>query len=452
MSSSLFRCQLFDVAKKTDFSGDYNPGNILHNYRLNNDQTINIDNYEYRFDYYTKDETDTIINDYVPGETYFINISEEEMDTTGNSFEYYVNKQLLLGATKYYLTFYKNGYAKVKTNDKDLPSYYYYKFNADTANRLYNKVYSIVDAHRQEELDKKIEESRCKEELATFSLQSLIDYFNNTETLKFSYTNYSSDYAYGITLEDDGVIKELLLNATYDSVSSNGNGTSNGHYIRLSDEIKDEQDNVKSSFSFSLYENTYIISAIKAVTDKYERAYSKTLYFNIGRTTTHAIFDKIIALYEEATVEMRKTQARLDNYSMDKVINDIKELDPFTFYYIPSETDGGRKELTDDGGVKDLLSNANYTVTNYRYSYDVTPAYKESITIYYKEVEEDNPNHVLFSYYCDIYTDGYIELSLFAEDVTHRYHYQDKYFNIDKGTSVALFNKAHALYETNKNE
>ena len=453
MASSLFKCQLFNVDKKNiDYSEQYNPGYVFHLSGIRDNQRINIDNYTYTFNYEDRDETQELISNYIPSESHFYHIEEDAFDSSGLSFEYKVEKQLLLGSSGYTFVFYKNGYVRATTRDKDLPAYYYYKFDSSVAERLYNKAFSLVDAHRQEILDKEMEKKRFEEMISTFSLNDVLNDFREMDVLSFDYYSYSpTEYSSGRTLEDDGTIKDLILNATYEELSSSvKDDSSYRKTFSFSRYLRDEEGKEVWSYSFSLSENSYVVSLYKTMTDKYERRYSKSLYFSIGRDTTHAIFDKAIALYEESEQISKAAEERLTNFTMENVINDIKEQDPFIFtYQAPTyAVQTEQTDVRDDGSVEELLVNATYETCN-SYSRDLGVRY-EKIILYREDLDEDGNR--IFSYYCEMYLDGIIEMSLFMEDETGRYHYYDKTFRIEKVLCETIFAKARELVVAQENQ
>ena len=455
MASSLFKCQLFNVDKKNiDYSEQYNPGYVFHLSGIRDNQRINIDNYTYTFNYEDRDETQELISNYIPSESHFYHIEEDAFDSSGLSFEYKVEKQLLLGTSGYTFVFYKNGYVRATTRDKDLPAYYYYKFDSGVAERLYNKAFSLVDAHRQEILDKEMEKKRFEEMISTFSLNDVLNDVREMDVLSFDYYSYSpTEYSSGRTLEDDGTIKDLILNATYEELSSSVKD--NSFYRRtfsFSRYLKDEEGKEVWSYSFSLSENSYVISLYKQMRDKYERLYSKSLYFSIGRDTTHAIFDKVIATYEESERVRKEYTAATDNFTIEDVVNDIKEQDPLSFFYQEQSyyPEYKRHDITDDGGVKDILINATYPACNYVHDSEFIGIVFEGIGI--TKEEKDEEGNVYSTYTCTIWRGNHVvELIKTMHDKYDRSYESTKYYDIGKDTCDTLFLKVLTLYETQKN-
>ena len=135
---------------------------------------------------------------------------------------------------------------------------------------------------------------------------------------------------------------------------------------------------------------------------------------------------------------------------MENVINDIKEQDPFIFtYQTPTyavQTD--LMDVRDDGSVEELLVNASYEHCN-SYSRDLGVRY-EKIILFREDLDDDGNR--IFSYYCEMYLDGIIEMSLFMEDETGRYHYYDKTFRIEKDLCETIFAKARELVVAQENQ
>lgn len=449
LSSGLFKCQFLNVDKKNiDYSYQYNPGYVLHLNNIKDNQTINIDNYTYTFNYNDREETQDLASNYIPSESYFVNIEENEFDSSGDSFEYKVQKQLLLGTTGYTFVFYKNGYVKAATHDKDLPAYYYFKFNAEVADRLYNKAFTLVDAHRQEIIEKEMERKRYEEKISTFSIDEVLEAVKEMDPFKFTYAEMSpTEYIPSKTLEDDGTIKDLLLNATYTELNNSvRDDTTYRKTISFSEFMNDEQDREVWSYSFSLSENSYIVTISKRLMDKYERSYTKTVTYSIGRETTHAIFDKAIELYAVFAQEYKQVQAQVDNFSMYDLVNDVKKDETFTFSYRYTDY---IINVTDDGGVAELLGNATYSKRDYYY-HDYSSNDEE---IHISQIRLDENKRTLVQYYCDIYLkDRVVSFSAMMEDAYQYYHYADKYYDMDEGSCVALFAKVKTLLNSQSNE
>lgn len=446
LATSLNKCTFFTgkVSEEVKINRN-NPGYILKQTTFA-DYKVDINDYSYKFTY---EEGQDLVSNYIPSESHFYNVEGDTVDLTGDMFSLYVSRSVLMwGRESHTMQFYRNGYVKVSS--------YYYRFDETVANRLYNKVYDIVDEHRQEELDKEAEFEKYDTEIDKFSLDEMLNVIKEEDPFEYYYSNFSPvQYVFSTKFQDDGAIKELILNATYTPTSvGRGDGSINGNYIRFSKVIKDEQNQEKDKvrYSYSIDENGYLVSISKVMFDKYERSYSNALYFTLTRDTTHEIFDKAIATYEESERTRKEYSAITDNFTIEDVVNDIKEQDPLSFFYQEQSyyPEYKRHDITDDGGVKDILINATYPTYNYVPDSEFRGIVFEGIGI--TKEEKDEEGNVFSTYTCTIWRGNHVvELIKTMHDKHDRSYESTKYYDIGKDTCDALFTKVLALYEAQKN-
>lgn len=446
MASGLFRCTFSGgEATKEVKIHDNNPGYILKKNGFS-DFKVTIDDYTYNF---STEERTMLINNYIPGEDYFYNAEKDEIDLNSDTFSLYVSRSILMwGRESYTIQFYRSGFVQVNN--------YYYRFDIDVANRLYNKAYEIVDNHRQEELDKEAEFKKYDKEIDKFSLDEMLNVIKDEDPFIYQYSNLSTtSYVLGVKIKDDDGVKELILNATYEPVEIDPRSRPlYGNTISFDKNIKDEQNEEKNSvrYSYSIDENGYLVSIYKVMVDKYDREYSKVLYFTLTRDTTHEIFDKVIAKYEESERIRKEYSATTDYFTIEDVVNDIKEQDPLSFFYQEQSyyPEYKRHDITDDGSVKDILINATYPTCNYVHDSEFIGIVFEGIGI--TKEEKDEEGNVYSTYTCTIMRGNHVvELIKTMHDKFDRSYESTKYYDIGKETCDALFTKVLVLYEALKN-
>lgn len=446
LATSLNKCVFFtgEVSDEEKISRN-NPGYILKRTSFN-DYKVDVNEYSYKFTY---EESQDLVNNYIPSESHFYNVERDTVDLTGDMFSLDVSRSILMwGRESHTMQFYRNGYVKVSS--------YYYKFDETVANRLYNKVYAVCDAHHKEELDKEAEYNKYDKEIDKFSLDEMLNVIKDEDPFIYQYSNLSTtSYVLGTKFKDDGEIKELILNATYTPTSvGRGDGSIYGNTISFGKNIKDEQNEEKDKvrYSYSIDENGYLVTIYKVMFDKYDREYSKVLYLNLTRETTHAIFDKVIATYEESERVRKEYSAATDNFTIEDVVDDIKEQDPLSFYYQEQSyyPEYKRHDITDDGGVKDVLINATYPAYNYVHDSEFIGIVFEGIGI--TKEEKDEEGNVYSTYTCTIWRGNHVvELIKTMHDKYDRSYESTKYYDIGKDTCDTLFLKVLTLYEAQKN-
>ncbi len=445
-SGLLTKC-LFGSHEKTDEERyqENNPGYILKNNSYSTFE-IDIDNYSYSFnDSVGNEEKKEIIDNYIPSEGYFYHVEESEVNTSSDMFSLYVERSFfMVGRKSYTMKFYRNGFASVNNN-------YYYRFDADVANRLYNKVYAVLDTHRQEEIAKENEHKKYTEEVNDFKLSDVLDAVNNEEPLKFLYLARSDDYR-AAYIRDDGAMKDILANGTYEK-TTRPSGNDLVDVLEYDKSINDQEGKLYCTYNMSIYEANYTVSITKSMTDSYGRHYSNVLYFKLDRTSMHALFDKAIEIYDDMKKEERKYKNIIVDFSITDVIDDIKEQDPLSFIYHEQSFNMNDKgyEITDDGTIKDLLINATYNACNDSGHHDYGVRY-ETITI--TNEEKDETGRVYLKYEFVLYRAGNIaHLNLELEDKYGKSYYAELISHeIDKETSEAIFNKAISLKEAQNNQ
>ena len=307
-SISLFKCTL--TSSEKDYASQYNPTKILGSGNFSyNHVDINGYDYELRKD----DNHDEIgkLHDLIKAADY---VSTSEANGSTDCFTYTVHKSAMIwGYSSYKYTFYNDGYASIyKTNGKKddngdyLYSTYYYKCaDVKDAEAIYDYVNTIVEDYKEEQRQMKAEEEAANERVNTFTIESALNEIRNQDKLflYFYCVDYNTepDVRYSDPeLEDDGSVKELILNTAYTPVSSSQSSSSNGRISHLSigTPMKDENDNDTSlSWSLTFDEDDMDVYFSVKTTDKFTRDYSKFYRYSISRADMHAIFDNAYRLY-----------------------------------------------------------------------------------------------------------------------------------------------------------
>ena len=445
-SSLLSKC-LFGSPKKTDEERyqENNPGYILKNNSYSTFK-IDIDNYSYSFNDSLGDEAkEEIINDYIPSEDYFYHVEESEVNASSDMFSLYVERNILMwGKESHTMQFYRNGFVTVSNS-------YYYKFDADVADRLYNKVYEVLETHHQEEIAKENEYKKYTEEVNDFKLSDVLAAVNNEKPLKLLYLARSDNYR-STYITDDGTMKDILANGTYEE-TTRPSGRDLVDALEYNKRIYDQEGELYCIYDMTIYEANYIVSITKSMTDSYERHYSNVLYFKLDRTSMHALFDKAIEIYDDMKKEERKYENIIVDFGITDVIDDIKEQDPLSLVYYEQSFNMNDKghEVSDDGTIKDLLINATYNACNDSGHHDYGGRYE---TIIITNEEKDETGRVYLQYQFVIYRYGHIaHLILELEDKYGKSYYAEQISHeIDKETSEAIFNKAISLIEAQNNQ
>ena len=311
LSVSLNKCTYTQEEKK-DL---YNPYTIfVDNNRVKSREITMDDGYKFSIkdDEQTKDAA--VINDAILSGVYTFT---DTVDTENAHYFKYVLKRnaFLIGYNTYEYYFYDNGYASITVTesvknktDKEKTDYisktYNYKFDADKALKLYDTVNNIAERFRQEEIAKQKEiEAREKEKeraqkaLNAIKFEDIYNDMFNTDPLKLIYCYSSVIDEQFIEITDDGCIKELLRDATFENT---GRDTYHPYvdYAYISKTILDEQGNELYKYQITFFDSDYSVEIKVSLVDSYHRTYSTSFFYNIGRTSMHAIFDKMIALYE----------------------------------------------------------------------------------------------------------------------------------------------------------
>ena len=307
-SISLFKCTL--TSSEKDYAAQYNPTKILGsgNFSYNH---VDINGYDYELRKGDNYDEISKLHDLIKAADY-VSTSETNSDT--DCFTYTVHKSAMIwGYSSYKYTFYNDGYASIyknngkKDNDgNNLYSTYYYKCSdVKDAEAIYDYVNTIVEDYKEEQRQMQAEEEAANERVNSFTIESALNEIRNQDKLLMYFYcvdyNTEPDIRYSDPeLEDDGSVKELILNTTYTPVSSSHSSSSNGRISHLSigTPMKDENDNDASlSWSMLFDEDDMDVSLSVKTTDKFARNYSKSYRYSISRADMHAIFDNAYRLY-----------------------------------------------------------------------------------------------------------------------------------------------------------
>lgn len=307
-SISLFKCTL--ASNEKDYAANYNPVEVLGSGSFSNNH-VDINGYDYELRKGDNYDEISKLHDLIKAADY---VSTSEINSDTDCFTYTVHKGAMIwGYSSYKYTFYNDGYVSIyknngkKDNDgNDLYSTYYYKCSdVKDAEAIYDYVNTIVEDYKEEQRQMKAEEEAANERVNTFTIESALNEIRNQDKLflYFYCVDYNTepDIRYSDPeLEDDGSVKELILNTTYTPVSSSHSSSSNGRISHLSigTPTKDENDNGTSlSWSMLFDEDDMDVSLSVKTTDKFARDYSKFYRYSISRADMHAIFDNAYRLY-----------------------------------------------------------------------------------------------------------------------------------------------------------
>ena len=119
-------------------------------------------------------------------------------------------------------------------------------------------------------------------------------------------------------LEDDGSVKELILNTTYTPISSSHSSSSNGRISHLSigTPMKDENDNDTSlSWTLTFDEDDLVATLSVSTKDKFDRSYSKRDKYSIPRVDIHTIFDNAYRLFNAKWTEEKDASGQTSSSS-----------------------------------------------------------------------------------------------------------------------------------------
>ena len=303
---SLFKCA--GEKSSSDYQAQYNPTNILGNGRFSND-TVTIDGYEYKLSNEGQTNECTRIKELILGADY---LGSNDLDDSGMSFTYSFRKNgMIIGYTSYEYTFYDNGYATIsgRTGEKDssgnsIYTRYYYKCDAKDAKALYDYVEGIVNDYKELERAKKAAEETATAAVDAFTLDDALSDIKSKNPLVVEFSSIlASSTAYerksDSELEDDGSIKELVINATYTLDSSShhkpttGDRTTN---LKIKGTIQSEE--LPLNYTLSFNEENLSASLSVDTKDSFDRSYSRTYNYNLERNEVHSIFDNAFRLYE----------------------------------------------------------------------------------------------------------------------------------------------------------
>jgi len=301
---SLSSCQ-------TDWVAKHNPTNIMKdNYTM---FRINYGGYEYHFG--SGDTLIEDINNQIKNVGKFVNIRDNDTKSS-KYFTYHVERSVLMwGSVRYIMHFYDDGYVSVQVDKhseetRNLPDHYYYSFDASKAKTLYETVATYAseyEAKRAEE-EKEIREEREKQAAAAkdaedrlnaFTLDEALKQIKDKDSLKVSFfSNIEDKQLFDNDLEDDGTIKDLVVNASY-TLTPEAGYREEGRYSRIYiDGVYQESYEIRPLFySLFINEQTQYMNYSINTTDTYDKTYTMNTTYTMERNTIHTLFDNAIRLY-----------------------------------------------------------------------------------------------------------------------------------------------------------
>lgn len=325
-SISLFKCT--PTSSEKDYAAQYNPTKILGsgNFSYNH---VKINEYDYALRGDDNHNEIGKLHDMILGAKYE---STSEKSSSDKTFTYTVHKKALIwGYSSYTYTFYYDGYTSIcETNGKKdsdgnyLYSTYNYKCpDVKDAEAIYDYVDRIVEAYKEEEKQKDDAAEAANERVNSFVIENVLDYVRNQDKLimNFYCVDYVSepDVRYSDSeLEDDGSVKELILNTTYTPISSTQSFNTTGRISHLSigNDTKDENsDEPALSWTLTFDEDDLVATLSVNTKDKFDRSYSKRDKYSIPRVDIHTIFDNAYRLFNAKWTEEKDASGQTSSSS-----------------------------------------------------------------------------------------------------------------------------------------
>ena len=305
LTFSLFKCSN-SSASNTNYAAKYNPSEKYNNNNIHYHH-FSINGYDYE----PSQEDASKLSQMIVDADFK---STNETSSTTKSFKYTIRiSALLFGYNQYTYTFYYDGFASItqSTGQKDKNDNYIYEtynYKCDDvkdAEAIYDYANQIVEDYREEQRQMKEASETANEIVNSFTLEDALDDIRemNPLTMAFHYHDYT-DYSRSksdLELEDDGTIKDLVLNATYAPFPNSNVGSAGliSTDIYIGRPMMDgNNEEYPVTYSFQLNEETLTAELNVYTKDKFDRSYAKRAYFTLDRAIIHSIFDNAFRLYE----------------------------------------------------------------------------------------------------------------------------------------------------------
>lgn len=241
----------------------------------------------------------------------------DTIEETGNDnhFKYTVYSTGFFSSAKFNLTFYDTGYVTVSTTksvqDKSKESGYAtvnisydYQFDASKASRIFGVVNDLkeeAEARAAEAEAREKEKERINKELEEITFEDVMGDISKRDPLVITYCRSSAIEEQYVDITDDGSVIELLSAAQYSSTNKHYPSTYDD-YAYITYQVKDQDGKPSYVYSFDIFEADRLIEIRIDIKDSYGVVYSKSMYYQIPRDTAHAIFDKLIEIYNRENI------------------------------------------------------------------------------------------------------------------------------------------------------
>ena len=200
------------------------------------------------------------------------------------------------------MTFYQDGFVDVENKYvKNHPSHYYYQFDVEKAASLYELAEKIY----QDDVDLENERNRLEEEYTalvnSFDINDFLTALQTEEGIEyyFYFPNNPTDKNVGGSFEKDETLNNLVLNAQYTLTDRKFDlSRSNNNYISISNYY----DNNLGSWGYALDEGYQMVRVYRTISDKFNRRFSRELYYTVDRASVQAIMNRALEIRDEMEV------------------------------------------------------------------------------------------------------------------------------------------------------